>query len=366
MIKRNKEPNRWQQNSSGVLVINAGSATVKFRLYSENNTVLDGIIDGIGNKSKISVHVQGTVLEGHTRIRSYDEAAHFILDFIDKSFKQTMIRKIAYRVVHGGELKDHAVITPHVLKYLYSVAHLAPLHMPPALSIIKECMKRLKNVKHIACFDTAFHRTIPSVAKYYAIPWKLTKKYGIQRYGFHGLAHEYMLKTTEKRFGKLSRVITCQLGNGDSITAIKNGKSIDTSMGFTPLEGLEMGTRSGNIDPALVAFLADKERKSAGEIVKILENQSGLKGIAGDNDVRHLLKRKDAKAKLALDIFVYDVRKYIGAYAAVLGGVDCIVLGGGIAQSDVLRKRILSGFKAKSLVVETDEQEIMFYISKRF
>jgi acetate kinase len=292
-------------------------------------------------------------------VRDYSSGARRILSLIPENIT---VNKVAYRVVHGGDIKSHTLITNKVLRKIKKVSSLAPLHNLPFLEIFRVLKQKIENAKHIACFDTAFHRTMPEVAKIYAIPMKLTKKYDIQRYGFHGLAHEYMAKKARK----YSKVITCQLGNGVSITAVKNGKSIDTSMGFTPLEGLEMGTRSGSIDPALVAFLAEKERKNAKEIVKILERESGLKGIAGDSDVRNLLKRKDRLVKLALDIFVYGVRKYIGAYTQILNGLDCIVLGGGISKSPVMRKRILQGIKAKVVVVDTDEQEIMHNISKRF
>lgn len=344
-----------------VLVVNPGSATVKFRLYSGNKIILDGMIDGIGKDAWISVKFHDAEVQGTKRISSYKDAAEFILHFIADTIRDVRIKKIAYRIVHGGEFKDHMVINSAVLAKLRKISSLAPLHNPPALEMMEYMMKNVK-AKHIACFDTAFHRTMPDVSKIYAIPMKLTKKYHIQRYGFHGLAHQYMAEKA-KRY---SRVITCQLGNGVSITAVKNGKSIDTSMGFTPLEGLVMGTRSGNVDPALVAYLSKKEKKNVQEIINILEKESGLKGLAGDNDVRNLLKRKDRLAKLALDIFVYNVRKYIGAYTAVLGKVDCIVLGGGISRSPELRKRILQGFKTKNIVVDTDEQEMMFKITKDF
>ena len=314
------------------LIINPGSSNVKFRLYVGDKVVIDEILEG--NDASVTAKIINKV----------------------KNYK---IDKVVYRVVHGGEIREHCIINGKVLNQIKNVSSLAPLHNLPFLIIFEILNKRIK-AKHIVCFDTVFHRTIPYVSRVYAIPSRLSSKYKIQRYGFHGLAHQYM---AGKGKGNL---ITCQLGNGISITAVKNEKSIDTSMGFTPLEGVVMGTRSGNIDPSLVAYLAKKEGKSADEIVKILNNESGLKGIAGESDVRKLLKRKDAKAKLALDILVYNIRKQIGAYIAVLGKVDLIVLGGGIARSKKIVKRIMSGFKMRHLVVETDEQEIMFNISKRF
>ncbi len=372
-----------------VLVINPGSATVKFRIYSNDKIILDGVIDGIGKVSDIDVDFLGACMKGTKKINNYKDAANFILDFIEDALKGVKIRKVAYRVVHGGSFKDHVVITKSVLRTLKQISKLAPLHMPQAIDMIKVLMKKLK-AKHIACFDTAFHRTMPDLARIYALQLKITKKYNIQRYGFHGLAHQYMLEKANEYFGKgFSKIITCQLGNGTSITAVKNRKSIDTSMGFTPLEGVVMGTRSGSIDPSIVAYLSKKEGISADRVIEILNNESGLRGISGESDVRKLLKRKDKQARLALDLFAYSVKKYIGAYIAALGGVDVIMLGGGISRSPLIIQKILSGLeelgividknkikekapaciskgRVKVCVLETDEQKIMYGISRRF
>jgi acetate kinase len=325
---------------SGSLIINAGSSSVKYRLYLGNKIVLDDVVDLFQKKL------------------TYEQAGSLILQKIPKT---VVVKKIAHRVVYGSGFKDHVIITSAILKKLQESVELSPLHMPPEIALIR-FFSRKTNAKQIACFDTVFHETMPMTAKLYDIPMKLTKKYHIRRYGFHGLAHQYMA-----HLAHAPRVITCQLGNGVSITAVKNGKSIDTSMGFTPLEGVMMGTRSGSIDPALVAYLCKKEKKSVEQIVSMLNKESGLKGIAGDADVRDLERRKDTNARLALDMLCYQIKKQIGAYIAALGGVDVIVFGGGMSRDKKIVKRILSGISVrKVLVVDTDEQGIMYDISKRF
>ncbi|HME86942.1 MAG TPA: acetate kinase, partial [Candidatus Nanoarchaeia archaeon] len=219
----------------------------------------------------------------------------------------------------------------------------------------------------IACFDTVFHETMPDIAKIYPIPSQISKKYSIERYGFHGLAHQYMMQKVLKKYNA-KKIITCQLGNGISISAIRNGKCIDTSMGFTPLEGVMMGTRSGSIDPSLVAFISKKERITSERVIELLNKESGLKGIAGESDVRELLKRKDASAKLAIDMLCYQIRKQIGAYIMALDGLDVLVLGGGLAKNPDIVSKILQNecmADVKHMIVNTDEQAVMFEISKK-
>ncbi len=317
------------------LIINTGSSTIKYRVYSNDKIILDGIIDNI---------------------KDYSEAAKKILSKIN-----VKIDKVAYRVVYGIDYKNHVIINNEVLSKLKKTSSLAPVHMPNEIEVIEFFMKHIK-AKHIACFDNIFFKDMPEVSKVYAIPERFTKKYNIQRYGFHGLAHQYMVGKAK------GKVITCQLGNGASISAIKNGKPIDTSMGFTPLEGLVMGTRSGDIDPAIVSYLSKKENISAEKVIEILNKSSGLKGISGESDVRNLLKRKDKKARLALDLFIHSIKKFIGAYAAILGGVDYIIFGGGISHSKEIINRILKDlpFKPKIIILETDEQKVMHDISKIF
>ena len=327
------------------LVINPGSSNVKFSLYENNSVYLKGKIE----------------LDGRTDIKnkSVNNAGKLILARIKKFGKQK-IDKIAYRVVYSGKYKEHCMINSEVLNNLRKTVELDPNHMPQTIKLIEFFMKKTK-AKHIACFDTVFYNSMPESSKIYAIPSGLTKKYGIKRYGFHGLAHQEM-----SRKAKASKVITCQLGNGVSVSAVKNGKCIDTSMGFTPLEGLMMGTRSGNIDPALIEFLCKKEKKTVSEITKILQKESGLKGIAGESDMRILLKRKNRKSRLAVDMFCYAVKKQIGAYIAALNGVDCVVLGGGISHNPEIVKKIMDEINSRYIVYDADEQEEMLEISKDF
>ena len=320
------------------LIINPGSSNVKFSLY-END----------------SVYMKGKIEFDNKIINAVGKS---ILNKI-KKFGVKKIDKIAYRVVYSGKYKEHCIINSNVLNELRKTTELSPNHMPQTIKLIEFFMKNTKAV-HIACFDAVFHNSMPEISKIYAIPLKLTERYDIQRFGFHGLAHQAMSEKADA-----SKVITCQLGNGVSVSAVKNGKCIDTSMGFTPLEGLMMGTRSGNIDPALIEYLCRKEKKNVSEMIKMLQKESGLKGIAGESDMGVLLKRKDYRAKLAVDMFCYAVKKQIGAYIAALNGVDCIVFGGGISSNPSIIAKIMQGIKAKHIVYDADEQEVMLRISRR-
>jgi acetate kinase len=259
------------------------------------------------------------------------------------------IEAVGHRVVHGGsKLVVPTLITPAVVRALESLNELAPLHNPAALQGIRAARRILgARLPMVAVFDTAFHSTIPRYAATYALPRELTERHHIRRYGFHGLAHEFMLR----RYAELQRIpvsratiITLQLGNGCSVTAIRNGKSVDTSMGFTPLEGLVMGTRSGDLDPSLVSFLMRKEKRNARQIERLLNEQSGLRGISGGtSDMRDLVAamKRDERAALAVEMFCYRIRKYLGAYLAVLGGGQAVVFGGGIGENEPQVREII-------------------------
>ena len=329
------------------LAINAGSSSVKFTLYDGNRIVMDGVIDRIGTSTGATLeYTKGTKNTPEKDARNVDvkdsrEAGKLLHDLT----KEYHLELIVHRVVHGGARTTPAKITPVFVDELKALAPLAPLHLPPAIALIEIFLGR-DNAAGVACFDTMFHATMPPVAKTYAIPQALAKKHSIVRYGFHGLAHQAMAEQScalAKRPLKTQRIITCQLGNGVSLCAVNGGKSIDTSMGFTPLEGMVMGTRSGDIDPAIIPFLVEKERMEPQAILNMLQKESGLKALGGASDVRDLLAREktDPAAKLALDLFAYRIKTRIGAYIAALGGVDIIVLGGGIARSSVMRERIL-------------------------
>jgi acetate kinase len=271
---------------------------------------------------------------------------------------------IGHRVVHGAEeFKEAVVIDDEVIQKIEALSPLAPLHNPANLEGIKVVQEKYPQIPQVAVFDTAFHASMEKEAYLYALPYEMYEQHKIRRYGFHGTSHSYLLdqaaKMLSKRCDELN-IITLHLGNGASACAIKNGKSIDTSMGFTPLEGLVMGTRSGDIDPAIVLYLQEKLQMSAKEVDKLLNKESGLYGICGDNDVRHILNAVDEHAKLAIDIMVRRIQKYIGAYMILLEDVDAVVFSGGIGEnSQEIRERVMDNkmFKdLKFLTIKTDEE----------
>jgi acetate kinase len=342
-----------------VLVINAGSSSVKYYLYQmpQADVLARGSVERIGEKASKLTHVFG----GRTFTRSVntadvDAAVHLVLDTLVAGEGEVLddiseVGAVGHRVVHGGEeFTGSVLIDEHVIASIEKFADLAPLHNPPNLAGIRAVAAKLPGVTQVACFDTAFHTTIPKVAYLYGLPYELYEKYGIRRYGFHGISHRYVARRVAALMGRGKydvNVITCHLGNGCSITAVKGGRSVDTSMGFTPLEGVPMGTRSGDLDPAILFYLADKGRDA--QALKILCNkQSGLLGISGlSNDIRNLLQLSaegHERATLAIDVFCYRIRKYIGAYAAVLEPLDAIAFTGGIGENAVqLREQICCG-----------------------
>lgn len=313
-----------------ILVINAGSSSLKYELFIRKNSQL------------VSVHENIVDRIGFTNsAKNHNQALKLALTELVKSKKITDLKEIdaiGHRVVHGGEKHTKAVkITPKILQDIKKLVSLAPLHNPANIAAIQACQKLLPKKPQVAIFDTAFHQTMPNTAFLYAIPTEYYKKYGIRRYGFHGTSHFYVSKQAIKLLkSKNAKIITCHLGNGCSIAAIKNGKSIDTSMGFTPLEGLPMGTRCGDLDPAIPLKIIEKKHLSSKEVDHILNKQSGLKAISElSSDMRDLWKAssKNRKAKLAMDIMAYKIAKYIGSYAAALDGVDAIVFTAGIGQN---------------------------------
>lgn len=264
------------------------------------------------------------------------------------------IDAVGHRVVHGGErFTDSVLISDDVLNGIEACAEIAPLHNPPNLYGIKACMRLMYNTPQVAVFDTAFHQTMPKVAYLYGLPYEMYVKYGLRRYGFHGTSHKYVAQQAAEMMGEHMsdlRFITCHLGNGASIAAIKYGKSIDTSMGYTPLEGLVMGTRSGEIDPAIIPFLMEKENMNAQQIDDYLNRRSGILGISGlSSDFRDLesaANHGDERSQLAIDIFAYKVKKYIGGYVAAMGGVDAIIFTAGLGEnSPFMRDKICNGLE---------------------
>ena len=324
-----------------VAVINSGSSTLKFKLFEMPSAKV--------------LHEQ--LLE----FKSGDTIAQKI-EKLDVDFSKVDV--IGHRVVHGGEkFVEPVVIDKVVMEAIEALIPLAPLHNGANLAGIKEIKEKFSYIPQIAVFDTAFHSSLKKEAYLYALPYELYEKEQIRRYGFHGTSHSYLLKATAKKLAKApekTNIITLHLGNGASVCAIKNGKSIDTSMGFTPLEGLVMGTRSGDIDPAIVTYLERELKYSYEEVDTMLNKKSGLFGLCGESDVRTILNAADEKSKLAIDIMVRRIQKYIGAYMILLEDVDAIVFSGGIGEhSKYIRERVMDNKiikNIKAFVIETDEE----------
>jgi acetate kinase len=335
-----------------ILVLNCGSSTLKFQLIetaansaSANIKLARGIVDRIGAAASFRFQI-GDAPEKHesATIRNHEQAVAKVIGWLRSDPKLRGFDAVGHRVVHGGEQFTASVrIDQRVIEALDSLCEIAPLHNPASINAIRAARSVLgAAIPMVAAFDTSFHRTIPEHALTYAIPHELSIKHHIRRYGFHGLAHQY----SALRYGELAgtpkeriNIITIHLGNGCSACAIRAGESVDTSMGFTPLEGLVMGTRSGDLDPAVVTFLAQKEGLNPAEVEHWLNHRSGLLGISGlSNDVRELVAAFDVnpRARIAVDVFCYRARKYLGAYMAVLGGAEAVVFSGGIGENSAL------------------------------
>lgn len=313
-----------------------------------------GAIDRLGGRSTVTVRVEdGPPRQEGVPIADHEAGVRWIADWLRAAVtgdgRPLAVDAVGHRVVHGGErFVEPTPIDDTVLGAIEALIELAPLHNAPGLAGIRACRTILgRRVPMVAVFDTAFHATLPEPAARYAIPWELAERYGIRRYGFHGISYRYVLS----RYCELTRtpiaeatLVALHLGNGASVTAIRQGKSVDTSMGFTPLEGLVMGTRSGDLDPALVAYLARREGVEATEVEAWLNERSGLLGVSGvSRDMRDLLERSpaDPRARLAVDLFCYRARKYVGAYLAALGGADALVFTAGIGEhTPEIRRRI--------------------------
>ncbi len=337
-----------------ILVVNCGSSSLKYQLINmDNDEVLaSGKCDRIGVKGMEmpfveykrngKKHVKELELPNHTV--AFEAVLAFLTDAEIGAIKDTSeIDAIGHRIVNGGPtFTKSVVITPEVLEEFNRCIEYAPLHNPAHLQGINACMSLMPNVPEVLVFDTSFHRTIPEKAAIYAIPYEYYEKYGIKRYGAHGISHQFITKAAAEKLGKKPEeinIISCHLGNGASLAAIEKGKCVDTSMGLTPLEGLVMGTRSGDVDPAVLQFVMKKENLSIDEMLNILNKKSGMLGVSGTTgdmrDLKALRDKGDKRAELALEMFSYRVRKYIGAYMAVLGHVDAIIFEGGIGEHNL-------------------------------
>ena len=342
-----------------VLVINCGSSSLKFRLIetSDETVKVKGLFERIGSDKGHFVYTptEGSKYEKDIPIPDHYEAVNILVGALTdpetgvvKSLDE--IDAVGHRIVHGGDKFSHAVIlTPDAIKEIEKCAELAPIHNPVNLLGIRACMKYMPNTVMVGAFDTSFHQTMPEEAYLYGIPYEYYKRDRVRRYGFHGMSHEYVANETAKLLNKPieeTKIVTCHIGNGTSIAAVKGGKSIDTSMGFTPLAGVLMGTRSGGIDPEIVKYIAHAENKSLQEVMDILNNKSGLYGLSDNlsSDVRDLTDeyvKGNENAIRALKRLAYAITKYIGSYYAVMGGIDAIAFTAGVGENSWLVRKLI-------------------------
>ncbi|CDF57909.1 acetate/propionate family kinase [Thermobrachium celere] len=359
-----------------VLVINCGSSSLKYQLINmENEKVMaKGLVERIGLEGSQLKHQP----EGMDKIviekpmKDHKDAIKVVLDaLLDENHgvikDMNEISAVGHRVVHGGEKYSGSVlITEDVMKVLEECTHLAPLHNPPNIIGINACKDLMPQTPMVAVFDTAFHQTMPKHAYIYPLPYELYEKHGIRRYGFHGTSHRYVSKVAADLVGKdikELKIITCHLGNGASVAAIDGGKSIDTSMGFTPLEGLAMGTRCGDIDPAIVTFLQKEENLSYEEVNNLMNKKSGVLGISGVSsdfrDIENAAFDGNERAQLALDVFHYRVKKYIGAYTAAMGGLDVLVFTAGLGEnSPETRYEICKNMEYLGIKIDAEKNKV--------
>lgn len=354
---------------SKVMAINAGSSSLKFQLFEmpSEKVITKGLVERIGLKnSAFTLSVEGEKVSETVDIPNHEVAVGLLLKkLIDHriidSFEE--IDGVGHRVVHGGEVfSDSVLITEDVIEEIEKLSELAPLHNPANITGIRAFRRILDDVPAVAVFDTAFHQTMAAGSYLYSLPLEYYEKYGIRKYGFHGTSHKYVSQRAAEMIGRpieQLRLISCHLGNGASITAIKGGKSIDTSMGFTPLAGVTMGTRSGNIDPALIPYIMEKTGKTADEVLDVLNKKSGMLALSGfSSDLRDIQVEADKgneRAELALKVFADRIHKYIGSYSAKMGGVDGIIFTAGIGEnSQTIRGRILEGLEFMGVYWDKD------------
>ena len=359
-----------------ILVINAGSSSLKYQFIEidSKKVLAKGQCERIGiDGSKLTQKVPGK--EDFVRqeaMKDHADAIRMVIDALTDSNHGVIsdmkeIDAVGHRVVHGGEyFSESVVIDSMVKKAIEDCIDLAPLHNPPNLIGIEACEKIMPGTPQVGVFDTAFHQTMPPEAFLYPLPYDLYQKYKIRKYGFHGTSHKYVSGRAAEMLGKPIedlKIVTLHLGNGSSITAVKNGKSVDTSMGFTPLAGVMMGTRCGQLDPAIVTFIMEKEGKDIKEVNDLLNKESGVWGVSGvSSDFRDLEKAAaegNERARLALDMFVYSVKRYIGLYATVMGGLDAIVFTAGIGENTAtIRKAITDGQEFLGIKIDDEKNQV--------
>lgn len=358
-----------------VLVINCGSSSVKYNLINseDESDVCKGMVERIGAVTSIVKHepTNGTYTKDTRVIANHSEALQEIMNYLmspeNKIIHSTSdIKAVGHRVVHGGEkFKDAVLIDDEVKEAIEQAFDLAPLHNPPNLKGIQAAQERLPDIPHVAVFDTAFHHSIPPHAYLYGIPNRLYRRHRIRKYGFHGTSHYFVSRQYYKLSGKPkneTRVITCHLGNGASIAAIKGGDSVDTSMGFTPLSGMVMGTRSGDLDPSILFYIIEKEEIQLNSLHAMLNRHSGLLGLSGyASDMRDLISEAnngDRRCQQAIDVFCYDIKKYVGSYMGVMNGCDAIIFTAGIGEnSPLIRKKALADMDGLGIILDDERNE---------
>ena len=359
-----------------VLVINAGSSSLKYQLLDTKTEkeLAKGLCERIGIDGRLTHKLpDGRKFVKETAMPNHAVAMQLLVDALtDKEMgcisDMSEINAVGHRMVHGGEyFSSSAIVTDDVIAKLEKCKELAPLHNGPALMGIAGCTEVMKDVPQVVVFDTAFHQTMPDYAYMYPIPYSLYEKYGIRRYGFHGTSHRYVSAEMTKILGKVegTKIITCHLGNGSSITAVKDGKSVDTTMGFTPLDGLEMGTRCGSIDPAIVTFLMEKENMTPAEMSNFLNKKCGLLGVSevssDSREIEDAIAAGNKKAILADHIMSYEIKKYIGSYVAAMGGLDALVFTAGLGENNVaLRKDSCEGLEYLGIEIDDERNHKAF------
>ena len=359
-----------------IFVVNCGSSSIKYQLIDmkDESVIAKGLVERIGIEGSVLTHTPA----GKDKVR-LESAIPDHVDGIKKVLAALVdpnhgviksmdeIDAVGHRVVHGGEIfNESVVITDEVLKQIEDLSDMAPLHQPANVSGIRACQKLMPNTPQVAVFDTAFHQTMPPVAYMFGVKYEEYKDYGIRKYGFHGTSHKYVSGVAAQLLGKDikdTKIITCHLGNGSSITAVDGGKCVDTSMGFTPLDGVLMGTRTGSIDPAVVPVLMQKKGLDAAGVDKYMNKECGVLGVSGvSSDFRDLedaAAKGNERAQLALDMFCYQVKRYVGAYAAAMGGVDAIVFTAGVGENDIhTRQQACAGLEFLGVKLDADRNNV--------
>ncbi|HHW54217.1 MAG: acetate kinase [bacterium] len=361
-----------------ILVLNCGSSSLKYQLIDmeQEKVMAQGLLERIGIPGSLLTHIPngnaGEKVKISKEVPDHKVGIQMVIDALQDENHGVIedmgeIDAVGHRVVHGGEkFADSVIIDEEVMKVLHECSELAPLHNPANIMGIEACSSLMPGVPQVAVFDTAFHQTVPKEAHIYGVPYEYYEKYAVRRYGFHGTSHKYVARRCARLMDRPLeelKIVTCHLGNGCSLTAVKNGISIDTSLGFGTISGPIMGTRCGDVDPAVIPFLMEKEGLTAAEMNDILYKKSGLLAISGVSsdmrDIEEAAEKGNERAQLALDIFAYLNRKYIGAYAAAMGGVDAIVFTAGIGENGIaIREEICRGLEFLGAVIDPEKNKV--------